>query len=83
MHLANQRCIQAYCKKERDLREANKDNEALREEVEELREKLKGLNVKIQELCYRYLNYKTKKDNEIFELRANLEKAVQIIRESR
>lgn len=47
--------------------------------MNELHQKRIDLNRKIEELCYRYLNYKSKKDQEIFVLRSNLEEAMEII----
>lgn len=76
---ANQRCMQAYVKQTDALKESEAEAKALKVEVEELRVKQIELNRKIEELCYRYLNYKSRKDQEIFMLRSHLEEAIDAI----
>lgn len=64
--MQNKRLVSAYCKKSKDLKEANQKVRALQEQQVKLHER-------IEELCCRYLNYKMKKHDEILELRATIE----------
>lgn len=64
--MQNKRLVSAYCKKSKDLKEANQKVRALQEQQVKLHER-------IEELCCRYLNYKMKKHDEILELRTTIE----------
>lgn len=81
LHLTNQRCVQAYCRKDKELKELCLVNVDLKKELDSIKGKQIELYRKIQELCYRYLNYKTKKDNELFNIRMDLENAIQVLDE--
>lgn len=80
MQQTNQRYIQAFCRKEKQLKEVTAENGTLKNENNQLKEKERELYMKIQELCYRYLHYKTKRDSEIFELRTKFDTATDVAR---
>lgn len=70
MSSSYKKCLKQLSKKEKQMRSAVHERELLMAKYDLLYEKYKYLQKQLEELCCKYLHLQSKKNEEIFKLRA-------------